>query len=490
MQFFGTSHAGNGTFVNYGGQATGAGGGIIFFRDSSNADHGNFTNNPGPADQSDRGSTEFLDSSNAGFGIFINSGGTLSGNYGGSTLFFGASTAGSGTFTNAGGTVSNAIGGFTQFSDTASAANASVTINGGTVGGALGATTLFLSSATAANATFTVNGGEAKGAIGGLLRFSSNSTAAQATIMVFGNGSLDISFHTAPSVAIGSIEGTGNVFLGSNNLIVGTNNLSTSFSGFIDDSQLGGGFTKIGAGVLTLQGRPTNNYLADTVSLSVITGSIINLNFAGNPDRIRSLIVDGVSQPPGLYGGPASGAPNQLPQFAGPGTILATTQAVSRKVHGAAGSFDVDLPLIGPPGIECRSGGGAYQIVVNFFNAVTFSSASVTSGVGMVASTSGNGTTTVTINLTGVANAQTITVTLFNVNDGTSISNLVIPMAVLVGDVNGNAVVNATDVALTKSQVGATVSGSNFREDVNANGTISSTDVAIVKSDVGTSLPP
>jgi uncharacterized MnhB-related membrane protein len=63
-------------------------------------------------------------------------------------------------------------------------------------------------------------------------------------------------------------------------------------------------------------------------------------------------------------------------------------------------------------------------------------------------------------------------------------------MGVLVGDVNGNAVVNAADVALTKSRVGQLVGMSNFREDVNANGTISSTDVAIVKSDVGTSLPP
>ena len=87
-------------------------------------------------------------------------------------------------------------------------------------------------------------------------------------------------------------------------------------------------------------------------------------------------------------------------------------------------------------------------------------------------------------------NAQRITVTLFNVNDGTNSGDVPVSMGVLVGDVNGNAVVNASDVSLTKSQVGMAVSSSNFREDVNANGTISSTDVAIVKSDVGTSLPP
>jgi hypothetical protein len=63
-------------------------------------------------------------------------------------------------------------------------------------------------------------------------------------------------------------------------------------------------------------------------------------------------------------------------------------------------------------------------------------------------------------------------------------------MNVLVGDVNGNDSVNASDVSLTKSQVGQPVGMSNFREDVNVNGTISGTDVAQVKANVGSALPP
>jgi N-acetylneuraminic acid mutarotase len=96
----------------------------------------------------------------------------------------------------------------------------------------------------------------------------------------------------------------------------------------------------------------------------------------------------------------------------------------------------------------------------------------------------------VTVNLTGVANVQRITVTLFDLNDGTNTGDVPVSMGVLVGDVNGNAVVNASDVSLTKSQVGQPVTGSNFREDVNANGLINSVDVALVKSKVGTALPP
>jgi len=84
---------------------------------------------------------------------------------------------------------------------------------------------------------------------------------------------------------------------------------------------------------------------------------------------------------------------------------------------------------------------------------------------------------------------QRITVRLGNVNDGTNMGDVDVSMGVLAGDVNGNAVVNASDVSLTKAQVGQVVSGSNFREDVNANGLINSVDVALVKAKVGTALP-
>jgi hypothetical protein len=165
--------------------------------------------------------------------------------------------------------------------------------------------------------------------------------------------------------------------------------------------------------------------------------------------------------------------------------------AFSRKVHGGAGTFDVSLPLTGNVGVECRSGGATndYQMIVNFASAVTVESVAVTSGTGSVSSFSVGGAQ-VTVNLTGVTNVQRITVTLHNVNDGTSTGDVPVSMGVLVGDVNGNASVNASDVSLTKSQVGQAVSGSNFREDVNANGTISATDVAQVKANVGTALPP
>jgi hypothetical protein len=171
---------------------------------------------------------------------------------------------------------------------------------------------------------------------------------------------------------------------------------------------------------------------------------------------------------------------------------------VSRKTHGAAGTFDVDLGVSGTPGIECRGGGATndYTIVTTFAGPVTVTgspqaeviagSATVGSGGvsnGGMVTVSGN---TVTVPLTNVANAQTITVRLNSVN---SSANVDIGMSVLVGDVNGNAVVNASDVSQTKAQIGQTVTGANFRADVNVNGAINATDASLVKGNAGTGLP-
>lgn len=164
--------------------------------------------------------------------------------------------------------------------------------------------------------------------------------------------------------------------------------------------------------------------------------------------------------------------------------------AVSRKVHGGAGTFDVGLPLAGAPGIECRSGGPSndYQIVVTFGGPVTFSAAQVTQGTGSVSSTTTNNNQ-VFINLTGVTNAQTIQVTLVSVNDGVSTTNVSIPMSVLVGDTNADRFTDAVDVSQTKSQSGNAVTNANFREDLNVDGFIDAVDVSLVKSKSGTALP-
>ncbi len=171
----------------------------------------------------------------------------------------------------------------------------------------------------------------------------------------------------------------------------------------------------------------------------------------------------------------------------------APTSIVSRKTHGSAGAFDIDLPLTGTAGIECRSGGanGDHEVVFTFPGPVTLSSASVTPQPGMSATMAGAPVMspdgrTMTLHLTTVTDGQTLTMTLWSVNNGTSTADVTVPMSLLLGDTTGNGMVNASDVGQTKAQSGQTVSSQNFRADVLANGAINASDVGLVKSRSGT----
>jgi hypothetical protein len=173
--------------------------------------------------------------------------------------------------------------------------------------------------------------------------------------------------------------------------------------------------------------------------------------------------------------------------------------AVSRKVHGGAGTFDIDLPFVGAPGIECRSGGatGDYQLVVTFANAVSVNGATqarVMSGNGTVGTNgvSNGGVvtvtgSTVTIPLTNVANTQTLTIALFDVHQGASAGDVAVQMSVLLGDTTGNGVVNSSDVSETKLLSGTAAAS---RNDVVVNGTISSSDISLIKLNSGMALSP
>ena len=162
--------------------------------------------------------------------------------------------------------------------------------------------------------------------------------------------------------------------------------------------------------------------------------------------------------------------------------------AVSRKTHGMTGTFDIDLPLAGEPGIECRSGAAGHTLVFTFTNTIVSGSAAVTSGVGSVSGAPTFSGHNMTVNLTGVANAQKITVTLTNVTDAAArvIPSVSLSMNVLLGDTTGDRSVNSADIGQTKSQSGHVVTSSNFREDVTVDGSINSADIGLVKSKSGT----
>jgi autotransporter-associated beta strand protein len=281
-EFFDTSTAGSGTFTNNGGAAKSAGGGNTQFLSASTAGSGTFTNHAATLG-GNGGFTQFFGNTNtsfssAGSGIFTNNGAGTTSDGAGFTQFFGFSSAGSGTFTNDGGLVNGASGGFTHFSDTSTAASGTFTSNAGTVAGAFGGVTQFASTSTAGAATLIANGGTGAG---GSILFADSSLGGTSTVKVFDNGNLDISFHTAPGVTIGSLEGNGAVFLGANNLTVGSNNLSKIYSGVMQDGGgdggTGGSLTKIGKGKLTLSGA--NTYTGGT---TITKGSLLVTNRTGS----------------------------------------------------------------------------------------------------------------------------------------------------------------------------------------------------------------
>jgi hypothetical protein len=175
------------------------------------------------------------------------------------------------------------------------------------------------------------------------------------------------------------------------------------------------------------------------------------------------------------------------------------TAVNSQVSHGNAGTFAINMPLSGPPGIECRvsssAGQGNYTITFSFSNTLTNVDTATASQNGCpgvsVTSATINGSNYV-VNLSGVCNAGYVGVALNNVNDsaGNHSDSVASPqMAFLIGDTNGDGFVNSADIGQTKSQSGQAVTNANFRQDVNGDGFINSADIGLVKSKSGIALP-
>ena len=64
-----------------------------------------------------------------------------------------------------------------------------------------------------------------------------------------------------------------------------------------------------------------------------------------------------------------------------------------------------------------------------------------------------------------------------------------ISIGLLVGDVNGDGVVNSGDALQTRSRSGQSTDANNFRADVNLDGAVNSGDALAVRTRSGASLP-
>jgi autotransporter-associated beta strand protein len=192
-----------------------------------------------------------------------------------------------------------------QFNDASTAGSGTFTLS-------TGSSIFFTLKSSAGAATFIAN----PSSNGGYVVFERGSTGGTSRVELFGSGTGDINDghlaisnnHHAPGVTIGSLEGTGSVFLGAKRLTVGSNGLSTTFSGVIADcpaidptcNSTGafGSLTKIGKGKLTLSHSTGNTYTGGT---TVANGRLLVKNTTGSatgsgPVQVNRGTLDGTGK--------------------------------------------------------------------------------------------------------------------------------------------------------------------------------------------------
>jgi len=177
-------------------------------------------------------------------------------------------------------------------------------------------------------------------------------------------------------------------------------------------------------------------------------------------------------------------------------SLLNPISVVSRKVHGSAGTFDIDLPFspdpsasaVLPPGIECRIGGANSNYTMVF----TFSNPIASCGVASSGTVSSGPTANqCTVQLTSVPNAQYTTVQLTGVTDNNANTvDAAGTVGLLIGDVDATGHVDGNDVSGVQSRTRQTTDGTNYRYDVDVSGRIDGNDVSTTQGHTRTALPP
>jgi len=165
------------------------------------------------------------------------------------------------------------------------------------------------------------------------------------------------------------------------------------------------------------------------------------------------------------------------------------TQAVSRKEHGSAGSYDLNLALEPPNSTECRKGGPT-TIILTFSEGIkaldgTIDTTEVSLSAGNLQSLSMSmQKLEMTLEISGVPNSSTLTVTLNGIVDlaDNPLVDNDLEIKVKTGDATPDGIVNIFDLASVKQALFQEPNENNFINDINIDGIINIFDLEAVKT--------
>ena len=180
-------------------------------------------------------------------------------------------------------------------------------------------------------------------------------------------------------------------------------------------------------------------------------------------------------------------------------SALALTAVKSRKLHAAAGAFDLTIDTTQAFGalvtVEPRTIGTGHVIVFQFDGTVTSTGiVAVADGFGSVgtasaAITGASNTPTnneVSVTLAGIPDNKRVSITLSQVNGLLDVP--AVSMGFLVGDVNSTRSANSSDISSVKARSGQSTAAASYLFDLNASGAINSSDISAVKARSGLTL--
>ncbi|MEP0844841.1 MAG: hypothetical protein HRF43_19240 [Phycisphaerae bacterium] len=239
----------------------------------------------------------------------------------------------------------------------------------------------------------------------------------------------------------------------------------------------------------------TSNMAPGTYQLKVVPGAGVNVLRGDYPDFMSNDKDAFAVAANEVYGSTISFTLTTTPPGCQEPPVI--VGAASVRTHGSGvGPLALPINLAGPVTVEPRDG-GPQQIVVTYDQAIAPSDGTLDTEVTLSTGTL-NGVPviadhTLTIPVTGVADATCLAVTISGITcqqGGAVAPPSVLRLIAQKGDVNGNGVVNSTDIAITKSRSGLAVTEATAGTDVNLSGAINSTDIAIVKSLSGGPVAP